>query len=54
MQYRIYSPRPRYASATPLINEGGKGVAQYKLTTLSKNKFGKPEFLSLLLGTIML
>ena len=21
-----YSPRPRFASATPLINEGGKGV----------------------------
>ena len=24
--YAIYSPRPCFASATPLINEGGKGV----------------------------
>ena len=24
----IYSPRPRFASATPLINKGGKAVLQ--------------------------
>ena len=24
--YAVYSPRPRFASATPLINEGGKRV----------------------------
>ena len=24
--YAAYSPRPRFASATPLINEGGKRV----------------------------
>ena len=24
--YAVYSPRPRFASATPLINEGGKSV----------------------------
>ena len=26
--YAVYSPRPRFASATPLINEGGKRVCE--------------------------